>query len=263
MYSVYLILILNVLAVDAAYPKCPNDGEPKLDGKGNFIQCLPGDSFALSCGNEYFCYFSGINYLCCPSNEKKIKKQMTCPEPLITVLSSRGDVLKCSGNSHECSKRGMLCMNVGEDFICCEKHNHTAESLKDADYRVCPPNSSTALTPLGNVITCDLDRKCLNEKQFCFGESDSICCETARDDTKPITQIERKQKVIEKETLLSNDLETKREPVIDTMATTFQQIIPKQEPKNVPNEIRTNAIQQFIRDRIMNGWPYNEIFFHP
>ncbi|EPB68201.1 hypothetical protein ANCCEY_12708 [Ancylostoma ceylanicum] len=83
-------------------PACPNDHPPKMDKEGRPIQCLPGSSSRLVCGDDHACFFSGMNYMCCPTNEPSNRNQFVCPAPLLTVLDSKGLPQKCNTWTREC-----------------------------------------------------------------------------------------------------------------------------------------------------------------
>ncbi|KAK6764762.1 hypothetical protein RB195_024912 [Necator americanus] len=99
-------------------PSCPNDHQPKLDKIGRPIQCLPGSSSHSVCGDGHACFFSGMNYMCCPTNQSSGRHQHTCPAPMVTVLDSSGAPLRCKSWTRACPQEGSECVYpVSEERI--------------------------------------------------------------------------------------------------------------------------------------------------
>lgn len=63
---------------------------------------LLGTSQHLICGANHNCFFTGLNYMCCPSNEPSIDNQPSCPYPKLTVLDPHGLPMKCSQIARSC-----------------------------------------------------------------------------------------------------------------------------------------------------------------
>ncbi|KHJ99176.1 hypothetical protein OESDEN_00838 [Oesophagostomum dentatum] len=95
-----VFLFTGTLAI--RQPTCPNDLLPKLDKNGRPLQCIPGSSSRLVCGEGYSCFFSGMNYMCCPTNEPPSSNQLACPAHSLTVLDPSGLPLKCDTWTHAC-----------------------------------------------------------------------------------------------------------------------------------------------------------------
>ncbi|CAD6185151.1 unnamed protein product [Caenorhabditis auriculariae] len=183
--------------VSGQAPTCPNGQVPKLDKNLNPIQCLPGTSQYLICGNTHTCYFTGLNYMCCPSNEPSIDNQPTCPYPRITVLDSHGLPLKCSPRTRECPGDRMTCSDVGLGYICCEDlgFSEPKATLRPENRKMkftttitttmapeeeleCPENSIGLLKADGSRVVCNSRKSCPGSDTFCHGEyKRSICCQ--------------------------------------------------------------------------------------
>uniref|UniRef100_A0A183GAZ3 WAP domain-containing protein n=1 Tax=Heligmosomoides polygyrus TaxID=6339 RepID=A0A183GAZ3_HELPZ len=186
-------------AIIGRLPSCANGQHPKLDKVGRPIQCLPGSSSRSVCGVNHTCFFSGMNYMCCPSNEPSHDNQPACPSPLLTVLDSHGLPLKCNPRSRICPQEKGTCSDVGLAYICCE---HVADELHsnsvvardrkrapqkkslmkaavDAEESLdCPQNSIGLLNGDGSRVMCNSRRRCPGESTFCHGAfKRSICCE--------------------------------------------------------------------------------------
>ncbi|CAJ0583671.1 unnamed protein product, partial [Mesorhabditis spiculigera] len=168
----------------AQQPTCPNGQAPKLEEDGTLIQCLPGASQKVVCGKEHVCFFTGMNYVCCPSNEPTEETQLTCNAPYLTVLGTAGRPLKCSPRTRMCPGKTQFCSDVGLDYICCERtvgREPPAEVEpvpKSEDDLECPKNTIGVLTERGLPVVCNSRRRCPGRQQFCYGGMKrSICCE--------------------------------------------------------------------------------------
>ncbi|EFO89868.1 hypothetical protein CRE_07555 [Caenorhabditis remanei] len=193
----FLISLVNYATAQA--PTCPNGQLPELDSSLRPKQCLPGTSENLMCGANHNCFFTGLNYMCCPSNEPSIDNQPSCPYPKLTVLDPHGLPLKCSQIARSCPGENMYCADVGLGYICCEdpsfqrKHPEvppppTQQPKKK--YRVktttplpeetleCPADSIGLLNSNGTRVICNSRNPCPGTETFCFGEyKRSICCQ--------------------------------------------------------------------------------------
>ncbi|CCD72277.1 uncharacterized protein CELE_K02E10.4 [Caenorhabditis elegans] len=190
-------LILLVYFASAQAPTCPNGQLPKLDSSLRPLQCLPGTSQHLICGANHNCFFTGLNYMCCPSNEPSIDNQPSCPYPKLTVLDPHGLPMKCSQIARSCPGENMHCADVGLGYICCEdpsfqrKHAPPPTTTKSPrGYRVkattplpeeeleCPKQSIGLLSSNGSRVICNSRNPCPGTDTFCFGEyKRSICCQ--------------------------------------------------------------------------------------
>ncbi|EYB97223.1 hypothetical protein Y032_0142g2306 [Ancylostoma ceylanicum] len=195
-----IFLLLLVLKGTAAFrqPACPNDHPPKMDKEGRPIQCLPGSSSRLVCGDDHACFFSGMNYMCCPTNEPSNRNQFVCPAPLLTVLDSKGLPQKCNTWTRECPQASMICSLVGRERICCERlpiaeSNGSAIVSSSQSPRTklpkkkarkpayqgleCPANSIGLLNPNGSPVFCNGKNRC-SANAFCHSTGRRpICCE--------------------------------------------------------------------------------------
>ncbi|EGT30173.1 hypothetical protein CAEBREN_02952 [Caenorhabditis brenneri] len=197
-FVTFYFLISLVIDATAQAPTCPNGQLPKLDESLRPLQCLPGTSQHLICGPNHNCFFTGLNYMCCPSNEPSIDNQPSCPYPKLTVLDPHGLPLKCSQIARSCPGENMHCADVGLGYICCEdpsfQRNHHAlpppSTTKPKKYRVktttpppeeeleCPNDSIGMLNSNGTRVICNSRNPCPGTDTFCFGEyKRSICCQ--------------------------------------------------------------------------------------
>ncbi|CAI2356701.1 unnamed protein product [Caenorhabditis sp. 36 PRJEB53466] len=194
--SCYFLIVL-VYFTSAQAPTCPNGQQPKLDSSLRPIQCLPGTSQHLICGANHNCFFTGLNYMCCPSNEPSIDNQPSCPYPKLTVLDPHGLPMKCSQIARSCPGENMHCADVGLGYICCEdpsfqrKHKETpTTAAAHPKYRFktttpppeeeleCPAQSIGLLNHDGTRTLCNSRIPCPGADTFCFGEyKRSICCQ--------------------------------------------------------------------------------------
>jgi len=94
---IFLVLIHQCLGERQLF--CPNNGTPKPE-----IKCLPGQHDNNVCGEGYSCFFSGINYHCCPSGDETADKHQRgeCPDYTFAVLDSVGKPVHCSTLGKEC-----------------------------------------------------------------------------------------------------------------------------------------------------------------
>lgn len=193
-----VVLVVLISTVYAQRPTCPNGQIPKLDSDLNPIQCLPGTTQHAICGPNHNCYFTGLNYMCCPSNEPSVDNQPQCPYPKLTVLNSHGLPMKCSSRTRQCPSPHMTCNDVGLGFICCEnpgqsqdfvhsgavvRHSTTTQkptttvSLPE-DELECPANSLGLLSSSGRRVVCNSRKRCPGKDTFCHGGyKRSICCQ--------------------------------------------------------------------------------------
>uniref|UniRef100_A0A1I7W8A5 WAP domain-containing protein n=1 Tax=Heterorhabditis bacteriophora TaxID=37862 RepID=A0A1I7W8A5_HETBA len=200
MLSVLLLsLPLLIPGTLARQPTCPNGQQPKVDKIGKVVQCLPGSSQSTICGMDHTCFFSGLNYMCCPSNEPSPENQPSCANPMLTVLDSHGLPLKCSPRTRQCPQTSMFCSDVGLAFICCEAMPTDVSDMKTSTMVTkrpfikkkkvrttrlpeetldCPANSIGLLNQDGSRIICNSRKKCPGTNTFCHGPyKRSICCE--------------------------------------------------------------------------------------
>ncbi|PIC16440.1 hypothetical protein B9Z55_023041 [Caenorhabditis nigoni] len=195
----FYFLISLVYFVSAQAPTCPNGQLPELDSSLKPKQCLPGMSENLMCGPNHNCFFTGLNYMCCPSNEPSIDNQPSCPYPKLTVLDPHGLPLKCSQIARSCPGENMYCADVGLGYICCEdpsfqRLHHpeptTTTRHPKQKYRVktttplpeeeleCPSDSIGMLNSNGSRVICNSRNPCPGTDTYCFGEyKRSICCQ--------------------------------------------------------------------------------------
>ncbi|KJH40289.1 hypothetical protein DICVIV_13770 [Dictyocaulus viviparus] len=194
----FVIFLLHVIVFARRPPSCPNDQQPKLDQLGNPIQCLPGTSSATSCGNNHICFFSGMNYMCCPSNEPSADNQNGCPSPSLAVLDSHGKPLKCDPLTRGCPQENMKCNNVGLEPVCCEQVKEITQTNKAAigdakeisqnkkpdiiglpeETAECPRNSIGLINSDGTKVMCHAKTRCPGKNTFCYGApKTSVCCE--------------------------------------------------------------------------------------
>ncbi|VDM59942.1 unnamed protein product [Angiostrongylus costaricensis] len=146
------------------------------------------------------CFFSGINYMCCPSNEPSIDIQPTCPTPALTVLDSYGIPLKCNPQTRSClkvhsqfhKKLSLICEeftsafyytafdNVGtkSDKRVSQKRNfHTTIAYEESALD-CPQKSNSLTKSDGSRTLCNTSTECPGKDAFCYGTvARSICCE--------------------------------------------------------------------------------------
>ncbi|PAV55669.1 hypothetical protein WR25_01526 [Diploscapter pachys] len=134
----------------ATPPMCANGQAPKKDKDGNVIQCLPGTSQYSVCGKSHTCYFTGLNYMCCPSNEPNPENMPSCPSPSLTVLDGNGMPVYCSPRTRQCPNFNMYCSDVGLAYICCEPPM-IAEIIKDIEKDLVKV-SATTQGPQSNVV---------------------------------------------------------------------------------------------------------------
>uniref|UniRef100_A0A1I7TCP3 Uncharacterized protein n=1 Tax=Caenorhabditis tropicalis TaxID=1561998 RepID=A0A1I7TCP3_9PELO len=187
-------LISLVTQTIAQAPTCPNGQLPKLDASLKPLQCLPGTSQHLICGANHNCFFTGLNYMCCPSNEPSIDNQPSCPYPKLTVLDPHGLPLKCSQIARSCPGENMHCADVGLGYICCEdpsfqrklppttktpkRYRLTTTTPHPEEELECPANSIGMLNSNGTRKLCNSRTPCPGTDTFCFGEyKRSICCQ--------------------------------------------------------------------------------------
>ncbi|CAJ0955271.1 unnamed protein product, partial [Mesorhabditis belari] len=181
-----LLLLVSSLVVGKALiqPTCPNGQAPKMNDDGKAIQCLPGSSQKVVCGNNHACFFTGMNYVCCPSNEPTEDSQPTCSPPYLTVLADDGYPLKCSARTRTCPRKTQFCSDVGMAYICCEKAIGR-EPPKEVDpvprsekTLECPSHAIGVLNERGQRVICHSKKRCPSKHQFCYGGlKRSICCE--------------------------------------------------------------------------------------
>ncbi|CAB3400509.1 unnamed protein product [Caenorhabditis bovis] len=194
MYTSHTFIFIFLLwkIVEAQSPTCPNGQLPKLDKNLKPIQCLPGTFQHAICGPNHNCFFTGLNYMCCPSNEPSIDNQPTCPYPKLTVLDAHGLPLKCSALTRHCPEEHMHCSDVGLGYICCEnpsfqrnstsipttRKSHSTTTPRPKKTLECPEKSIGLLKPDGSRIECNSQVSCEGDDTFCYGDHQmSICCQ--------------------------------------------------------------------------------------
>ncbi|GMT36074.1 hypothetical protein PFISCL1PPCAC_27371 [Pristionchus fissidentatus] len=175
-------------------PQCPNGESPKLDKHGGLIQCLPGAGQHSVCGPVHTCFFSGVNYMCCPTNEPPADAPPVCPNGLLTVTDARNHVVRCIPGRKACPAGGQLCLHTGREreHVCCKKllarpstpkPTHPIDSGDDEIVsnlcRVsCPAKSLSVLNASGNSIACSASAPCPGANHICFGTTKrAICCQ--------------------------------------------------------------------------------------
>ncbi|CAI4226201.1 unnamed protein product [Auanema sp. JU1783] len=166
-----LIFACILTLCSASLISCPNGQQPEKDDTGKLIQCLPGLSVS-QCGKAYGCFFSGVNYLCCPNNEIANRTNV-CPATYTTVMSSQGAPVKCN-LYQSCPLRKMECVHTGRDYTCCEPYLLTKKSKQSLTE--CPKGTKNVINEQGKKVMCLRETQCVNENQFCFGRR-KVCCE--------------------------------------------------------------------------------------
>lgn len=197
LFSVTAYLILSK-EIQSLY--CPNSRVPEFDHNGIIKQCLPGQGGI--CGPGFTCFFSGINYQCCPAEEDgKLNRIVRCPSFSLTVLTNAGLLLPCNPGFQDCPQDHMQCVNVGGHSICCEKPPFTEQSKNvspliepklnkdiksiDSSNEVfdianleCPEPAFTILDGNGDPFHCDEENCSHQANRFCYKTlSTTICCE--------------------------------------------------------------------------------------
>ncbi|GMT06246.1 hypothetical protein PENTCL1PPCAC_28420 [Pristionchus entomophagus] len=169
-------------------PQCPNGESPKLDKRGSLIQCLPGAGQHSVCGPVHTCFFSGMNYMCCPTNEPPADAPPVCPNGLMTVTDARNHVVQCIPGRKACPAGGQLCLHTGREreHVCCQKflaRPSTPRPVDSGDDEVvqkvsCPAKSLAVLNAGGNTIACSASAPCAGANHICFGTTKrAICCQ--------------------------------------------------------------------------------------
>ncbi|GMR60637.1 hypothetical protein PMAYCL1PPCAC_30832, partial [Pristionchus mayeri] len=176
-------------------PQCPNGEPPKLDKQGSLIQCLPGAGQHSVCGPVHTCFFSGMNYMCCPTNEPPADAPPVCPNGLMTVTDARNHVVRCVPGRKACPAGGQLCLHTGREreHVCCQKFlarpptpkpSHGPidagddETVKNLCRVSCPAKSLAVLNANGNTISCSASEPCPGANHICFGTTKrAICCQ--------------------------------------------------------------------------------------
>ncbi|KAF8355766.1 hypothetical protein PRIPAC_97389 [Pristionchus pacificus] len=176
-------------------PQCPNGETPKLDRQGALIQCLPGAGQHSVCGPVHTCFFSGMNYMCCPTNEPPADAPPVCPNGLMTVTDARNHVVQCIPGRKACPAGGQLCLHTGREreHVCCQKFLARPATPKPAPHPIdngedevvslvskvsCPSKSLAVLANDGNTITCSAQEPCPGASHICFGTTKrAICCQ--------------------------------------------------------------------------------------
>jgi hypothetical protein len=159
---------------------CPNNGTPKPG-----IKCLPGENDNNVCGDGYSCFFSGLNYHCCPSgDETNERDQGECPDYTFAILDSNGKSIRCSSLGKECSGANAYCNENSPTPICCQnlksadnqqttekqQRLQAVEDFFSADEEPattpgtskeeCPKNALVVLTEDGELTYCTSESDC-------------------------------------------------------------------------------------------------------
>lgn len=62
------------------------------------------------CGEGYSCFFTGLDYHCCPSVDdiEDIKSHGECPDYAFAFLDSYGKQIRCSSIGKQCPEVGRI-----------------------------------------------------------------------------------------------------------------------------------------------------------
>ncbi|CEF60240.1 Cysteine-rich repeat-containing protein [Strongyloides ratti] len=181
---------LSLASEDYRY-HCPS-GLAKKDNTGVYAQCLPGDYNIHTCGDNYYCFFSGFNYICCPEG-KDIKTKtvniddIECPFNSFVQLDGAGEMIQCKRNN-DCIGLNSQC-NKG---YCCSE----SKKIEATNYRVnprkkekkvvkvdlstldCPHPYLTVLNDESLPTVCSKFKPCSSSSEDCLSVGKvSICCE--------------------------------------------------------------------------------------
>uniref|UniRef100_A0A0N4U834 WAP domain-containing protein n=1 Tax=Dracunculus medinensis TaxID=318479 RepID=A0A0N4U834_DRAME len=209
------------------------------------IHCLPGQD---KCGRNHSCYYSGLNYQCCPLLENKhIKspsKVLECPTPMLTVVDEDENPIKCNPLSRSCPTETMVCMKIISDSICCEdilpNNKYHSESSNREELKIdCPQATFTMVDSDNKPIKCD-DDACM-KVVFIF----VLYFYKAKIAELPVQSPQSSVEILNYSPHSSGGYAVSRSFAAKT--------------EKVDNS--KHLAREFLMEQIRNGWPYAERFY--